>query len=515
MSRFARRIMRTATLVPSTVATTGLFFVMNRSALAASNKKVLAHYFPPFPISLDNNVPTNDYYKRNYLDANGESGTHAASGGFIRNRPQGRAPLTGDFRLLDARADVVQAYDGGLDGFFVDILGSSGNNWTIITKVVEAGAIEHPGGEFMVIPMIDGTGSMAEAGDVNVAADRLAYFAFINLNMPGSGNWSKSGTSALRPTAYFLPDGRYVVASFKAEGQAAAWWNSVFVSLKTRYDLDVAFIAVFNNFNMASSYGGYDWQYTTGSWGFGADPNLALVASNQATASRGRGELYCGPISGQNVRTNSRNTYDPVADESVGFGSLREHWLKAIRENWEWTQLVTWNDYSEGGEFAVSATHGYCNLDISNYYLHRLKTGSYPAIVRDAVYIAHRNQFWNSTITGPQTKFFEQWNRGANISPKNNSVEILTFLTAAASVTVYIGGNTHTYTAPQGMNIQHYPLAYGQVRATATRVGQTIAAVTSPVNVMQYPAKDDMQYYKFSSIRGTSGQFDPQVQAGP
>lgn len=172
---------------------------------------------------------------------------------------------------------------------------------------------------------------------------------------------------------------------------------------------------------------------------------------------------------------------------------------------------MTWNDYSEGGEVAPSAAAGYANLDISAYYIHRLKTGSYPTILRDAMYIAHRNQFWDSTITGAQTKFFEQWNRGANISPKNNSVEILTFLTAPATVTVNIGSNTHTYTAPAGMNSQYYPLAYGQVKATATRSSQTVAAITSPVNVMQYPDKDDMQYFKFSSIRGTAGQFDPQI----
>lgn len=488
---------------------------MDHTALAASPRKVLGHYFPPFPISLDDATPTNDYYARNYIAANGEGGVHASAGGFLRNRPQGRAPRGGDFRLLDARDDVDRAYASGLDGFFVDILGSSGNNWTIITKVVQAAADQRPDGDFMVVPMVDGTGSMAEAGDVNVVADRIAYFAFTNLNMPGSGNWSKSGSSALRPTAYFLPDGRYVVASFKAEGQTAAWWNSVFASLKNRYNLDVAFIAVFNNFNQAANYGGYSWKYVTGSWGYGADPNLVLTASNQANNSRGRGEGHCGPIVPQNVRTNSRNSYNPVADEAIGFASLREHWLKAIRENWEWAQLVTWNDYSEGGEVAPSVAAGYANLDISAYYIHRLKTGSYPTILRDAMYIAHRNQFWNSTITGAQTKFFEQWNRGANISPKNNSVEILTFLTAPATVTVNIGSNTYTYAAPTGMNSQYYPLAYGQVKATATRSSQTVAAITSPVNVMQYPDKDDMQYFKFSSIRGTAGQFDPQIQEGP
>jgi hypothetical protein len=498
------------------LATAGLFFTQDRSELQASAKKVLAHYFPPYPVSLDDQVSTSDYYARNYLAANGEGGIHASSGGHMRNRPQGRAAQGANFQVLDMRTEVTNAYNTGLDGFFVNTMGASGQNWDRSEALIQAASEVFPAGDFKLICMVDANGSMAMAGDVDEVADRIAYFAFTNLNMPGSGNWSKSGGSQLRPSSYFLPDGRYVVASFKCEGQTPTWWNNVFTSLKTRFGLDVAFVAVYNNINQATNYDGFPWTYTTGNWGDGADPNIARNVGNRTTAVRSRGEKFCGPISAQNLRTNS--TYangDPMGDEAYGFGSLREHWLKAIREDWEWTQLVTWNDYSEGSEFNLSAGSGYCTLDISSYYIHRLKTGAYPTIVRDAIYIAHRDQPWNATITGPQTKQFVQWDRGANMSAMQDTVEVLTFFVAPATVTVIIGGVTHTYTAPAGMKSTYLPLGYGTISATAVRSGTTVSSVTSPITVIQSPEKDDWQYFRTSSIRGSAGQFDPQVQTGP
>ncbi|SCE09881.1 hypothetical protein GA0115252_13041, partial [Streptomyces sp. DfronAA-171] len=56
--------------------------------LHASGKKVYAHYFTPYPLSLDNQAPGADYYARNYLRPEGESGKHAAYGGLLRDRPR-------------------------------------------------------------------------------------------------------------------------------------------------------------------------------------------------------------------------------------------------------------------------------------------------------------------------------------------------------------------------------------------------------------------------------------------
>src|SRR6202521_4996032 len=56
-------------------------------ALFGSSKKVFAHYFYPFPLSVENKPASDDYYNRNYLSPKGENGKWAANGGFLRQRP--------------------------------------------------------------------------------------------------------------------------------------------------------------------------------------------------------------------------------------------------------------------------------------------------------------------------------------------------------------------------------------------------------------------------------------------
>lgn len=54
---------------------------------AAGGKLVFAHYFTPYPLSLDNASADGDYYTRNYLNPGGESGKHEKYGGLLRDRP--------------------------------------------------------------------------------------------------------------------------------------------------------------------------------------------------------------------------------------------------------------------------------------------------------------------------------------------------------------------------------------------------------------------------------------------
>lgn len=55
------------------------------------------------------------------------------------------------------------------------------------------------------------------------------------------------------------------------------------------------------------------------------------------------------------------------------------------------------------------------------------------------------------------------------------------------------------------------------VCANSCRFGQGVGYVRvfREERAMERRTEDDMQYYKFSLIRGTAGQFDPQVQVGP
>ena len=55
--------------------------------LRSMKKKVFAHYFSQFPISIDDRDPANDYYQKGYLHPDGENGKHRAYGHFINQRP--------------------------------------------------------------------------------------------------------------------------------------------------------------------------------------------------------------------------------------------------------------------------------------------------------------------------------------------------------------------------------------------------------------------------------------------
>jgi hypothetical protein len=114
---------------------------------------VFAHYFPPYPISIDNADPASDYYARNYLDPNGEGGKHLAYGGLLRDRPIGREPLGGDWRSTDLRTEVDQAADAGIDGFTLDLMSWSGQNWDTAVRLMQAAASAKRG--FTVVPNLD------------------------------------------------------------------------------------------------------------------------------------------------------------------------------------------------------------------------------------------------------------------------------------------------------------------------------------------------------------------------
>ena len=85
-----------------------------QSVLKASDKLVFAHYFSPYPISIDNADSAADYYTRNYLSPTGEGGKHAAYGGYLRDRPLPRAVTAdADWRYQDMLTEVKRANAAG------------------------------------------------------------------------------------------------------------------------------------------------------------------------------------------------------------------------------------------------------------------------------------------------------------------------------------------------------------------------------------------------------------------
>lgn len=484
---------------PSEKPTAGLAFDLDPALNSTSSKLVFAHYFPPYPRSKDNKDPSQDYYTTGYLNIHGENNTHLAYGGFHRNRPMGRAPLSGSWQALDVQSEIDNARAAGLDGFFVDMLSASSTSPnTVQENLLIATANSYvPDGSFKVVPMVDTTASFTTQLSVDQMSDRIAGYS-------------------TGPSAWFLPDGRYVVSSFKGETYNAAWWDALFQNLKTRHGLNVAFLMGLLSIGSWSNYQGYPWSYGFGDWGDGADPAIAATtgASEHATAPHNAGYKWMQPIQGENVRP-SQGWFD----EALGTAALRGWWDRALRNGSDYCQIVTWSDWSESGAVASSVTSGNVNLDISSWYIYQLKTGTTPNIVRDVMYLTHRSHFhnvdWTTTAAyaaGERTFMVQKADR-IKKSPVSDVVEVLTFFTAPADVVVNVGGNTYTYTAQAGMYAQTFPLAAGTVSASAARNGLATVSVTSRVQVqpVSNTFKDEFVYYRFSSERGTTGQYNPNL----
>jgi hypothetical protein len=94
-----------------------LFDMPSTSVLRASKKKVFVYYFPPFPISIENAVPSQDYSAA-WLDPDAKNGQYRAIGVYLRDRPIGRAPRSEkNWLQIDYQVEVQRAISIGLDGF--------------------------------------------------------------------------------------------------------------------------------------------------------------------------------------------------------------------------------------------------------------------------------------------------------------------------------------------------------------------------------------------------------------
>lgn len=443
------------------------FTLPGTSTLRGAAKKVFAHYFSPYPVSLDNQAPASDYYARNYLKPDGESGKHAAYGGLLRDRPLGRDPIAGDYALADFKTEVKQAIAAGLDGFTVDILSVTSAHWTRVQNLIKAAEAVDPGFKIVLMPDTNGLASV-DSATFAAAMAKLAA--------------SKS--------VYRLADNRLVVAPFKAEGRTATWWSDWMKTMETQYGIKVALVPCFLDFNKnRDAFAPISYGFSN--WG-GRNPaaNAGLTANIDRAHSLDK--VWMQPVSVQDERPNQG-----VFDEAGNTENLRATWKGAIDGKADWVQLTTWNDYSENTQFAPSKNAGWTYLDINAYYLTCYKLGC-PKITNDTAYLTHRIQPVAAQPSFAQTKLMKL--RGGSTAARD-TVEVLTMLTAAGKVSVTIGGTTQSYDAAAGVSAKTFPLKAGTASATVTRSAATVAKVVSPYSITATPYVQDLHYRAVSSER--------------
>lgn len=429
-------------------------------------RQVFAHYFTPYPLSIDNAPAAVDYYQQGYLNPHGENNKHVAYGGFLRERPLPQTVSTSSTWQLDNyKTEVMRAYAAGLTGFSLDILGITNGsyNWERCKLVIQAvHELQIP---FKVLLMPDGSADAT----LDATALRTAIVSLVN---------GPHGNALFR-----LSDGRLVVSPFAPELRGVAFWRDQFLPQMAAAGVPVAFVPCFlDYFANVASFDAFCYGFSF--WGDRSPAGLPQI-SDRATDAHGRGKLFMSPVAFQDARP-----YTGGYQEACNTETLRGMWQKAIDTNSEWVQIITWNDYSENTQVSPSTHSGWGPLELCAYYAALFKSKS-VSIATNTLYLSHRIQPYNATPVFSQTRLMQPYQYAS--SPRN-TVEALTLLASPQQITVNIGDTTHTYTAPAGLSAQSFPLGFGSVGATMG--SQTLI---SPFPITAKPYVQDMNYYMVST----------------
>ncbi|MBC7461545.1 MAG: hypothetical protein H7287_09315 [Thermoleophilia bacterium] len=442
------------------------FQLPSSQRLRASEKLVFAHYFTPYPISLDNKPAADDYYTRNYLAIGGEANKHAAYGGLLRDRPLARAPIAGSsWQLDDMKTEVRRAVGAGIDGFTVDVLNVQGSNWDRLKLLTQAAAGVDPGFRIMLMPDMT---SMTTITDVDLAA--------------------KMAELAAMPSVMRLQDRRLVIAPFGAEKRTVAWWQGFNAIMRDRFGITVALVPCFVNPAQQDAFAPIS--YGLSNWGSRTVGQSASLAS-QARRAHAAGKIWMQPVSAQDSRPNQG-----WFTEAEATSTLRETFTAAVADA-DWVQVPTWNDYSENSHIAPSTYNGRVWLDLSSWYITRMKTGATPTVTRDVLYATHRVQTWAAQTSFVQSKLMQLM---AGSRPAVDIVEVTGLLTAPGTISVTVGGVTTSQAVGSGLQTVRVPLHAGNVSARLVRDGVTVAAVQSPWTVQSVPERQEELYRSADSV---------------
>lgn len=446
------------------------------ATLRASSHKVFAHYFSPFPLSIDNQPPDKDYYAVNYLSPAGEGDKWSFCGGFIRERPLPVEPGAegSDWVGRNFDIEVRRAVTMGLDGFTFDILTTNGVLWDRLKELLDSAQRVDGGFKIALMPDMYSTfhGTDAEARAQFVSAIKEV---------------------ASHPAVYRLTDGRLVISPFATDARTPDWWVSVIDELKSA-GIEVALVALYVSpwgNNTKDLKAKVPSLYGTSSWGpRSLEGGLGMKGS--AKDAHDLGVLWMAPVAPQDSRPK-----DLIFTEATNSAAFRALWESAIDGGADWVQLITWNDYSEDSEISPSSQIHGAFYDLSAYYATWFKTGSPPKIVRDALYYFHRAQ---SMSAAPDLTKQKKAYEAVNGTTAVDDIELVAMLTAPGTLEIAIGGKTQKKDVGAGMQTFQVPLEEGTPTFRLVRGGATVTEVTSSSPISNTIVYQDPLYHAGGSM---------------
>lgn len=429
-------------------------------------KLAFAHYVPWFPRSISNTSP--DYYQRSYLSPTGDaSGTWGA---YLRDCPDARPALTGDWKVTDVATEIDQARAAGIDGFMVDIAGdpyAAGQVWSIqqVEKVFAAGD-QRPGFRLGIMFDLEG-GSIRGLSPAGLAALTL--------------------TLAKHKSAMRLDDGRLVVAPYHAErGWTPTMWQQYADAMKSA-GVPVALVFCFDDARNMTAYA--PAAYGLGNWG-NRSPGGNTIAGNVALAAKahGLGRIWMQPVAVQDWRPRAGCWW-----EAANTLNLRQTFAGAIQGDADWIMLTTWNDYAENTQVAPSTRNRGAWLALMRHWVDWFKTGTEPVLAfadTPRLYVTHRPHFVaDKPANGRQATFVNQG------TPPQDVLEAVLITGRGGTLHLASGPSSSVLAIPgPGVHVATLPLQPGLQAASFTRKSATLASVASPTQVTHTPLWQDLTY---------------------
>jgi len=430
------------------------FAMPSLDTLFGSTKKVFAHYFNPFPLSIGNVASDVDYYNVNYLSPAGESNKWLANGGYLRQRPLSvSVGLASTYLVDNMEREIKLAMAAGITGFTFDVLSTTqGAAGSQLQNLLTAAAAVDSRFKIVVMPDLSALG-----------ADAAAIEAVIT-------------SVATNPAAYHLADGRLVVSAFNASLGSVAFWSGVFSDLHAN-GINVAFVPTFLGWSeYASAYSPIS--YGLADWGT-ATPSAAASFQSAPATAHGDGEVFMMPILSQQYRPK-----DFIYWEAQGSLAFRNGWTSAIAGGSDWVQIVTWSDFSESGEIepytdaTLAGDIGTGFYDLNAYYASWFLTGQEPTITHDVLYYFYRREPVAAAAPMQATP-----TTIASGGPGEDMIELLGFLTASGTLGITLNGHTSTMPAPAGLTSFTVPLEPGTPEFALQRAGSTVFAFAGKTDV--------------------------------
>jgi hypothetical protein len=433
-----------------------LAFAMPASSqLFSSPKKVFAHYFYPFPLSMGNKRASDDYYSVNYLNPNGESGKWRSQGGYLRQRPLPvEVGFLSNYLMNNVQQEIRLAIARGITGFTIDVMSlkeASDPNSHLHTLLAAAQAVD-PRFKIVVMPDIS-----ALKGDSNAVVQVIA-------------------AAAASPSAYRLDDGRLVVTAFNASLNTPDWWSGVFTQLKAQ-GITVAFVPTFLGWSgKADSFAAISHGFSD--WGTATPSSSDKTKGDPGIAHNKYGKIFMLSVDPQQYRAK-----DSIYWEAGNSGAFRSAWTSAIDGSADWVQIVTWSDFSESSQIepytdaTLRRDIGTGFYDLNGYYASWFLTGKPPAITHDVLYYFYRREPTNAASPAQQTP-----NKIVNGTPEDN-IEMVAFLTAPGVLKITVGSRSFTQAAQAGVTSFKVPTQPGTPVFSVSRGGKDVVSFQAPVQI--------------------------------